>query len=252
LHLNAPFVRLQNTANNYFSSLRFYNCATTVDFSFLLDYTALTSLALRNAPQLTVAQLRPILARKILRLLDVSGTPVLNDDLLDEIQHCRLTLRSLVAVRNFLAAQPEQFTDQGIARYLGWAGNKHLEWLEISGHESITGAAFSGQMYCLDKLEWVGLRRTGCDTVLSVAVFTTQRDQVLRTPLFRLIKIKSLPKLKIGISDQHFGPPEAESCTNITSTDVRNKITIEINHRDINTNYGYNTDDYNSLNGFLI
>jgi hypothetical protein len=224
--------------NEKLQVLRLYNCTSINDFGFLDNYCCLNVLALRNGPQLTLQQIEPVFMLTQLISLDLSGTPLLTDQLLVLVVACRWPLVTFLAVKDTRTGEGG-FTDQGITAFLSSTRNKKLSELNLSGHQSITSASLNGEIHCLKELKLLGLRKTGCNSVDSVRALVTKRQQLLdaRKPG------NKLPKLTISISATD---PTAEPNTDNIGT-VNNSVDIEINTIDCQPTYGYSEADANSL-----
>jgi hypothetical protein len=227
--------------------LRLYNCTNIADFSFLKYFDDLRRLTLRNAPELTPNSLSSVFRRRKLDSLDLSGTPALNDSLLQLIAENHLKLEYLIAVHNTTAVEPG-FSSEGLAAFLSWNENIHLKFLDISGHRLISKAALSSNICCLRRLNLLGLRRTQFNNLDSVQ-FLVQKRTLLEPPAQAgEIEVITLPKLKITIST--LDGNSAPSTENIgTST---NRVEVEIDRPDTTTYYGCDVGDANSLNEFLM
>jgi hypothetical protein len=229
--------------NNELQVLRLYNCTSINDFRFIDNYYWLNVLTLRHGPQLTLQQIEPVFMLTQLISLDLSGTPLLTDELLLQIVASRWSLETFLAVKDTSAGEGG-FTDQGITAFLNSASTRNLNDLNLSGHQSITSASLNGEIRCLKQLKWLGLRKTGCNSADSVRALVTKRGQLLAARM----RWNKLPKLTISISATD---PTAEPNTEHIGT-VNNSVDIEINTIDRHPTYGYSEADANSLNDLLI
>jgi hypothetical protein len=229
--------------NNELQVLRLYNCTSINDFRFIDNYYWLNVLTLRHGPQLTLQQIEPVFMLTQLISLDLSGTPLLTDELLLQIVASRWSLETFLAVKDTSAGEGG-FTDQGITAFLNSASTRNLNDLNLSGHQSITSASLNGEIRCLKQLKWLGLRKTGCNSADSVRALVTKRGQLLAARM----RWNKLPKLTISISATD---PTAEPNTEHIWIDD-NRVDIAINTIDCKPTYGYSGADANSLNELLI
>jgi hypothetical protein len=248
LVLKAPisFADYKPKAYDNITSLRLYDCTGITNFDFI-EYcrTGLTTVALRNSPKISVSSLNCVLELIYLRHLDLSGTPVLNDELLRQIVRRKLALVTLLLVRDTYKSHDKGFTSEGVIDFLAYKQNTELQRLDLSGHGLITVDSLSHEMYCLRKLSWLGLRKTGCYSFVCALDIGNKRQRLLKSSNSSQ-HVQRLPKLTILITASD---PQAKANTQQFGTD-NNSIEVQVNTADCQPTYGCHKFDANSLNDF--
>jgi hypothetical protein len=213
--------------NLCFEDVKFTNCRKLNNLNFLSAFKNLSSLALRQAPNLNgVHHLKSILTKrqKTLTRLDLSGSVILDDSLLNKLSTIQLSLHHFIARHS--TGGGGGFTDDGLNRYLRLPFNSNLRTLDLSGHADITDYPFlvgrgEDPISCILNLTTLGLRYTGVGnaTLHNLIIW---RDSLLKSR--GNVQVPVLDSLEVHLSGQN---PRQE--TNIRSL-INSDIVINIHY----------------------
>jgi hypothetical protein len=240
--------------NEFIKRLRLYNLQGISSFSFLLNFPNLKGLALRNhidvIPENIWQVFEQIFTLKNLIGLDLSGMQHLTDQILNCIVQSRLVLVNFIAVRH-VGNRIEGFSDAGMTTFLQWPENTLLERLDISGHTNVTLNSFHCTIRCIRKLKFLGLRRTSCNNVEIADIFVTRRQQSRQFHMTPngLVWDAGLPTLRISLNTI---PVCRTQLNSLSYGDPAHQVILYINQVDTYAYYGYQLDDANSLNSYLM
>jgi hypothetical protein len=197
----------QVLGNKWIHTIRLIASGEQPYLKFLLVYHNLFRLLIQKAPWLTDRHLQPLLIANWLTWLNLSGTPVLKDELLQMLLLENVRLKGFIAVRHPTADASEGFTDHGMRIYVTWDSNDQLRYLEISGHQNVTEENFNRRVVSLPKLSFLGVRKTGCKNTNWVHGIVRQREDLLERGQTKFVsgwswtrRIDRLPALTVTVS----------------------------------------------------